>query len=106
MGRRLLRIEDWELLAAQADYRPAKMASLCHISLRQLERFFGQVFGMTPTRWNCELKCRIAAQLIAKGYSNKAVTVELKFSNPSHLCHAFKTVYGASPQTFAQTFHC
>ena len=100
MSGRLLRIERWEILAGQADFQPAKMAALCSISLRQLERFFALRFGQTPGEWSRELKCRQALKRITEGYSNKAVVAELKFASESHFCHEFKRVYGASPQSF------
>jgi len=100
MSGRLLRIEKWETLARQADFQPAKMAALCSISLRQLERFFALRFGKTPGEWSRELKCRQALKLITEGYSNKAVAAELKFASASHFCHEFKRFYGASPQSF------
>src|SRR5258708_17762801 len=100
MSGRLLRIEKWEALARQADFHPAKMAALCSISLRQLERFFALRFGKTPGEWNREMKCRQALKLITEGYSNKAVVAELRFAGDSHFCHQFKPVYCASPQSF------
>jgi len=100
MSGRLLRIEQWETLARQADFQPAKMAALCSISLRQLERFFALRFGQTPGEWNRAMKCRRALKLIIEGYSNKAVVAEMKFASEPHLCHQFKQVYGASPQSF------
>src|SRR5713101_542611 len=100
MSGRLLRIEKWEALARQADFQPVKMAALCSVSLRQLERFFALRFGQTPGEWSRELKCRQALKLITEGYSNKAVAAELKFGDDSHLCHQFQRIYGASPQSF------
>jgi len=101
MSGRLLRIEKWEALARQVDFHPAKMAALCSISLRQLERFFALRFGKTPGEWSRELKCRQALKLITEGYSNKAVVAELKFASGSHFCHEFKKIYGISPQSFS-----
>src|SRR6266481_3806786 len=100
MSGRLLRIEKWEILARQADFQPARMAALCSISLRQLERFFALRFGKTPGEWSRELKCRQALKLITEGYTSKAVAAELKFASASHFCHEFKRFYGASPQSF------
>jgi|SRR5437667_12850363 len=104
MSGRLFRIRDWEQLAKDADFQPAKMAALCPISLRQLERFFARHFGKTPSEWTRELRCRFALQLIAKGYSNKAVVAEMKFADESHFCHAFKKVYRVSPQSFSPLY--
>jgi len=100
MTGRLLKVENWEHLAIKCDFRPATVASSCRVSLRTLERFFAQQFKKTPTEWSRELRCRVAVQLIIKGYSNKAVVAELKFANEAHLCHLFKKVYGVPPQSF------
>jgi AraC-like DNA-binding protein len=104
MAGRLLRITNWEKLAKEAEFQPAKMAAFCHISLRQLERFFTAHFKKTPTTWTRQLRCSLAKELLAKGYSNRAVTEELKFSNESHLCHEFKKLYGTSPQSFGPAY--
>ena len=98
---RLKRIQDWETLAKDAGYDVTTMAAICPISLRQLERFFKLHFGRNPRSWAMELQCRRARELIEQGYSNKAVVAELYFADESHLCHAFKKVYGCPPQTFA-----
>ncbi len=104
MTARLLRIKDWESLAKKADFEPGKMAALCPISLRQLERYFTKEFHKTPGGWVKELKCRLAQEMIARGFTTKAVAVELKFANESHFCHEFKKVYGVAPQTFAPIY--
>ena len=45
MSSHLLKVDDWEKLAADARFQPERMASLCSVSLRQLERFFKLQFG-------------------------------------------------------------
>ena len=101
---RLVRIQEWEALAVEAGYDPATMAALCPISLRQLERFFKTRFGKSPRAWVMELRCRRARELIQRGYSNKAIVLELNFADESHICHAFKKMYGRPPQTFAPLY--
>jgi transcriptional regulator GlxA family with amidase domain len=104
MSGQLLRIQDWESMARQAKFHPAGMAALCCISLRQMERFFVKRFNKTPIVWTRELRCQQARQLIAKGWTNKAVAIELGFANESHLCHEFRRVYGSAPRSFAPTY--
>jgi len=104
MSARFLSIQDWEKLAREAKFQPAIMAALCLVSLRQMQRLFGQQFNKTPREWTRELKCRIARQLILQGWANKAVVEELGFGNESHLCHEFKRMYGSPPQSFAPRF--
>jgi AraC-like DNA-binding protein len=101
---RLFRIEDWEKLAREARFQPATMADLCFISLRQMERFFAQQFNVSPRLWARELRCRKARELIAQGWSSKAVVAELGFVDGSHFGREFRKFYGASPQTFAPLY--
>jgi AraC-like DNA-binding protein len=101
MGGTLLTIEEWEQVAREADFNPSKMASLCCISERQLQRLFRKHLHCTPSHWLRELQCRLAKQLISQGYSNRAAAAQLKFSTESHLCREFKKVFGTSPQSFA-----
>ena len=101
MSSNLLTMKEWEQVAREADFNAAKMASVCSISERQLQRLFRKHLHCTPSRWLRDLQCRLAKQLIVQGYSNKAVVTELKFSNESHFCREFKKVFGTSPQRFA-----
>jgi AraC-like DNA-binding protein len=96
--------QKWEQLAREADFNSARMASLCNISERQLQRIFRRNFDCTPSHWLRELQCRLAKDLIAQGYSNKAAAAELKFASQSHFCREFKRIFGASPQTFAPAY--
>lgn len=101
MAARLLRVKDWEAVAREAKFRPAAAAANCGVSLRQIERFFAEHFGKSPGHWMRETRCRMAKELIVKGWSNKAVVKELGFGNESHFCHQFQQFYGCSPQTYA-----
>jgi transcriptional regulator GlxA family with amidase domain len=104
MSARLVRIKDWEALAKEARFRPADMAALCPISLRHLERFFLGHFKQSPRLWATALRCRLARDLIAQGWSNRAVAIELNFADESQLCHTFQRLYGCTPQTFAPLY--
>jgi len=104
MKCRLAQIADWELVAREAKFQPSQMAALCWVSLRQLERYFAKRFQKTPREWTRALRCRLARELIAKGWSNKAVTFELHFSNESHLCHEFSSHYELPPQAFGPAY--
>lgn len=100
---RLMSLQDWEALAQQSAFQPARMAAGCPISLRQLQRCFASRFGKTPRAWTRELRCRLACPLIAQGWSNRAVAIELGYADESHFCHEFKRCYGVSPQRFIRT---
>jgi transcriptional regulator GlxA family with amidase domain len=100
-GRKLLRKQSWEDLARAARFQPAAMASLCSVSLRQLERHFKNHFRKTPRQWARGLRWRLAQKLIAQGRSNKWVVAELGFTDNAHLCREFKKLCGATPQSHA-----
>src|SRR5690348_3379557 len=92
---------DWERLAKLAGFKPARLALLCSISERQLQRIFKKRFQRTPKNWLRELQCQLARDLIAEGYSTKAAAAELKLATDAHFCRVFKKIFGASPQCFA-----
>ena len=104
MKCRLRRISEWERLAKEARFQPGRMAELCSISLRQLERYFTVKFKETPRTWSRRIRCRLALKLIADGWPNKAVVHELHFANESHLCHEFAHHFGKRPQAFSSLF--
>ncbi|HVV71527.1 MAG TPA: helix-turn-helix transcriptional regulator [Verrucomicrobiae bacterium] len=97
----LLKTQDWERVAREAEFKPQKMASLCSVSERHLQRVFKKYLHCTPSHWLRELQCKLARQLIAQGYSSKAAAAELKFSTDAHFCREFKKFFGVPPQSFA-----
>src|SRR6266481_326309 len=100
MSCRRLKVKELEKLARNAKFQPAKMAELWPISTRQMERIFRRDFQKTPSAWLRELQCRLAKELISRGYSNKSVMAELKFGSEAHFCREFKKAFGSSPRSF------
>jgi AraC-like DNA-binding protein len=101
MSGKVVRTQDWEQVAKQAEFKPAKMATLCSMSERHLQRIFKKHLQRTPSQWLRELQCRLAKQLISQGYSSKAAAAELNFATDAHFCREFKKVFGTPPQSFA-----
>lgn len=101
MSGKLVRTQDWEQVAKQAEFKPAKMATLCSMSERHLQRIFKKHLQRTPSQWLRELQCRLAKQLISQGYSSKAAAAELNFATDAHFCREFKKIFGTPPQSFA-----
>ena len=101
MSGTAVKAQDWEQVARQAEFRPAKMATLCSMSERHLQRIFKKHLQRTPSQWLRELQCRLAKQLISQGYSSKAAAAELNFATDAHFCREFKKIFGTPPQTFA-----
>ena len=100
MKSRLLRVPDWEKLAADAGYKAKKMATQCRVTLRQLERFFKFKFKKTPIVWLRELKCRLAAESLLRGRLTKQAASDAGFASSTHFCREFKMMFGISPQCF------
>lgn len=98
---RLFQVEHWERLAKNARFQAGELAGMCAVSLRHLERFFGERHHKTPRVLLRQLQCRMARELISRGYKNKAIVTELGFASESHFCREFKKIHGASPQSFA-----
>ena len=94
-------IVEWEQLAREARFSPSQMALLCSVSDRHLQRLFKKHLGCPPRSWLRQLRCRMAKDLIAQGYSSKAAAAELHYASDAHFCHEFKKVTGVPPQTFA-----
>ena len=101
MSGTAVKAQDWEQVARQAEFRPAKMATLCSMSERHLQRIFKKHLQRTPSQWLRELQCRLAKQLISQGYSSKAAAAELNFATDAHFCREFKKIFGTPPQSFA-----
>ena len=92
---------DWERLARESGFKTPRMALLCSMSARHLQRIFRKQFGRTPRSWLRVLQCRLAKALIAQGCSSKAAAAELNFATEAHFCREFKKIYMVSPQSFA-----
>jgi AraC-like DNA-binding protein len=101
MSGMVVRTQDWEKMAREAEFKPSKMATLCSMSERHLQRIFKKHLQRTPSQWLRELQCRLAKQLISQGYSSKAAAAELNFATDAHFCREFKKIFGTPPQTFA-----
>src|SRR2546423_605682 len=100
MNSHLSRIRDWKGLALKAGFNAARLAKLCQVSSRQLERFFKKTVGEPPGQWLRRLQCFMAGELVARCYSTKAVSIELKFGSTSHFCREFRKNFGVSPSNF------
>ena len=74
---------------------------MCSVSLRQLERHFATHFRTSPKAWSRELRLRTAKQLLCQGWSNKAIAMELAFTDNAHFCREFKKLSGQTPHFYS-----
>ena len=79
-------------------------ADACHINHSYLSRLFQRYSDTTPYRLIMKLKMNRAAELLLnERMLVKGVAEELGFADPYHFSHAFKRVYGVSPEHFAHS---
>jgi AraC-like DNA-binding protein len=90
-------------LASKLNYQPVKMARLCRISLRQLERMFKVESGCTPRQWLRTQRLNNALLLLPKAQSVKQVAYSLAYAQIPQFCREFKTRFGITPKEFRQS---
>jgi AraC-like DNA-binding protein len=100
MNRKVAEIEDWLALARAAHYDVTKLAGVCDMSVRQLERLFLSADCGTPRNWLQHVRMLDAGSLLYEGLSIKVVALELGFKDLSHFYHVFKQFYNLAPSAF------
>ncbi len=90
-------------LANQSNYQPVKMARLCQISLRHLERTFKVESGCTPREWLKMQRLNNALLMLRKAQSVKQVAYELAYPQIPQFCREFKTRFGITPKEFRRS---
>ena len=90
-------------LANQSNYQPAKMARLCQISLRHLERTLKVESGCTPREWLKMQRLNNALLMLRKAQSVKQVAYALAYPQIPQFCREFKIRFGITPKEFRQS---
>jgi AraC-like DNA-binding protein len=99
-----LQTVSWEQLSQDAGYQPAKLAQLCGVSLRTLQRHFRSAYGATVSEWLRELRLREAYRRLQQGTRVKEVAFDLHFKQLSHFSREFKRAYGVAPSVFSSNY--
>ena len=97
MRSRLVRIRDWEQLGETSNYSLSLLAKQSGASVRQLERFFLETRGVSPSKWLNELRQKKALELISNGASVKEAAAKLGFKQASHFSREFKKFHNLPP---------
>jgi AraC-like DNA-binding protein len=97
MNTRLQFVQEWEVLAKEANYRPGDLAFLCQISLRTLERHFQKHYGVTVGQWLREFRLKQAYATLKQGKAVKEVAFDFGYKQVSHFSREFKNHFGVSP---------
>lgn len=90
--------------ASQGQAKIAEVAAAVQLSVRQLERRFRAVSGLTPKQFARIRRVRATALALVEGgevdWASRAA--EMGYADQSHLTREFVTVTGRSPVTFAE----
>ncbi|MGD0207344.1 MAG: helix-turn-helix transcriptional regulator [Verrucomicrobiota bacterium] len=97
MNTRLNYVEDWLLLARKANWSVTKLADLCNVSVRTMERHFLKTTGKTPKVWLAEQRLKRARELLSEGSSVKETAFQLGYKYPHHFSRGFKGYWGYCP---------
>jgi AraC family transcriptional regulator, chitin signaling transcriptional activator len=93
---------DWQTLAHRAQFKPGKIAQLCGVSSRTVQRHFRQSYGCTLGQWLRSYRLDIAYHRLAAGETIKLVAMELGYKQLSHFSRDFKRQYGCAPRFLDQ----
>lgn len=91
------RTMDWPELAKKASWSVAKMARLCEVSSRTLERRLFESVGKSPRVWLTQQRQEQAIGLLEEGLSVKEVAVILEYKHPQHFSRAFRKYWNNCP---------
>src|SRR5215471_5786071 len=95
--------ERCEELAEAADYKVSRMAALCGLSIRQLQRDFQRYLGCAPGTWLSEQRLLAARERLLAGEPVKVVALDLGFKHVPNFCGWFKTESGVTAKQFVLT---
>jgi AraC family transcriptional regulator len=90
----------WEALAGPANFSARKLASLCRLSPRQLQRQFRRSLGCTPQQWLNARRILVAQQRLLSGEPVKKVASDLGFKYTSYFYMQFKAATRMTPAAF------
>ena len=93
-----LPLDAWEVLAIRAKYSPRRLAALCQVSQRTIQRHFKANYNLTVCEWLNHLRLQRAHRRLLAGDRIKEVAFELGFKQLSHFSRVFKTRFGYPPR--------
>ena len=97
MNTKLYYVENWLELAKKANWSVTKLAKLCDVSSRTLERYFFKTNGKTPKAWLSEQRQHKAMEFLRDGTPVKQTAAVLNYKYANHLSRDFKRYWGYCP---------
>ena len=97
MNANLNHIQDWRPLVKSADWSVSKLAKLCGVSVRVLERHFLEARGQRPKHWLEGQRQQQSFELLCDSSTVKETAVALGYRYAGHFSRDFKAYWGHSP---------
>ena len=97
MNTKLNHIQNWAELARQANWSVSKLAKICDVSVRTLERRFLKQTGKHPKKWLIDQRQKQAVRLLRTGVYVKEVASQLGFKYAHHLSREFNRFWSHYP---------
>lgn len=94
---------EWLTMAEDARFHVEALARLCHISERQLERYFLPSFGLAPKNWLSKVRLSFAPHFLLRQQPIKKIATDLGFADASHFTRVFKRGRKSTPGQFTKT---
>jgi AraC-like DNA-binding protein len=96
-----LHLLDWTVLARSSGYSLERLTRATGFSLRTLQRYVSERFGVNLHALVSDLRLRDGADHLKRGMSVKEVALELGFKNTSHFVRLFRAKFGVTPGAHA-----
>ena len=93
--------QTWEQLAVKSSYSPRKLAELCNVSLRTLQRHFATHYHTSLGEWLRSFRLNAARARVVSGEPIKSVAYDLCYKQLSHFSKAFKNLHGVPPSALS-----
>lgn len=97
MNTRLNHIQNWPEMAQQANWSVTKLAGLCSVSVRTMEKYFLKTIGKTPKIYLNDQRQKQAVNLLRDGNSVKGTASRLGYQHAHHFSREFKKQWGCCP---------
>lgn len=84
----------------KAPIRLEDLAAIAKVGVVRLVTSFRREVGTPPHRYHCDLRVRVAQDLLRQGMSPAAAALEAGFFDQSHMARHFKRLCGATPGSY------